>query len=76
MKVRASITLAEELLEAVDKCAGQRKETRSDFIEAALWAFIKQPTRKKRNTRDLEIINQQADVLNQEALDVLEYSLR
>ena len=73
MKVWTCIALSEELLKAVDKCAGQREETRSAFVEAALWAFIERFTRDVQNARDLEIINQRADFLNREARDVLEY---
>ena len=68
--------LSEELLRAIDECASQRRETRSTFIEAALWVFIKRQIRNEHNTCDLEIINRNADFLNQEASDVLEYSLR
>jgi metal-responsive CopG/Arc/MetJ family transcriptional regulator len=67
MKVRASITLSRDLLRAIDEHARQREETRSAFIEAALQAFV------ERSVRDLQIINEHADSLNQEAADVLEY---
>jgi metal-responsive CopG/Arc/MetJ family transcriptional regulator len=40
MKVRVSIGLSEELLKAVDRYAEQQGSTRSDFIEAALRAFL------------------------------------
>ncbi len=73
MRVRVSITLSEELREAVDTYAKQRKETRSAFIEAALRALIKRQTWNEHSTRDLEIINEQADFLNREARDVLKY---
>jgi len=73
MRVRASVTLPKELLDAVDRCAKRRKETRSAFIEAALRVFIGGPARNIQNARDLEIINQHADSLNREAVDVLEY---
>lgn len=73
--MRASITLPKELLEAVDRYAKRRKETRSAFIEAALRAFIDRPARDVQNARDLEIINEYADFLNREAVDVLGYSL-
>lgn len=76
MRLKISITLSEELLEAVDKGTKQQEGTRSDFIEAAVWAFIKRQIRNERNARDLEIICRQADFLNQEASDVLEYSLQ
>ena len=76
MKVKTSITLSQELLRAVDKRTRQCKRTRSDFIEAALRAFIRQLIRDERNARDLEIINRRADSLNQEAADVLAYQVQ
>lgn len=75
MKIKTSITLSEEVLEAVDKRAKQHKKTRSDFIERAVWAFIAQLIRNEQNARDLEILNRRADFLNQEASDVLEYQV-
>jgi hypothetical protein len=75
MKVKTSITLSQELLKAVDKRTKQQKKTRSDFIEAAVWAFIQQLTRDEQNARDLEIINRNADSLNEEASDVLQYQV-
>jgi len=75
MKVKTSITLSEELLKAVDRRTRQQKKTRSDFIETAVWAFIQQLTRDEQNARDLEIINRNADSLNEQACDVLEYQV-
>ena len=72
MKVKTSITLLEDLLKVIDVCAKQRKN-RSDFIEAAVRAFIGQMMREEQNARDLEIINRRADHLNKEAVDVLAY---
>lgn len=74
MRVRRSITLSEELLQAIDDRAKQQEKTRSNFIEAILQIFIAQLIRNEQNARDFEIINRNADALNQEALDVLEYS--
>ena len=74
MRLKISITLSEELLEAVDNRAKQQKRTRSGFIEAAVRAFIGRLTRDEQNARDLEIIDRRADFLNQEASEVLEYS--
>lgn len=48
---------------------------RSEFIETALWAYIAQLARDEQNTRDLEILNRNADQLNQEAADVLAYQV-
>jgi metal-responsive CopG/Arc/MetJ family transcriptional regulator len=73
MKVKISITLPEELLKAIDMRAKQQEKTRSHVIESAVRAFIAQSARDEQNARDLQIINRNADVLNREARDVLEY---
>ena len=73
MKVKTSVTLSEDLLEAIDQRTAQFKTNRSDFLESAAWAFIRQLTRDELNARDLEIINRQAHRLNREAADVLAY---
>jgi metal-responsive CopG/Arc/MetJ family transcriptional regulator len=75
MKVKTSITLSEELLKVVDKRAKQYKKNRSDFIEAAVLAFIGRLIRDEQNARDLEILNRRAEYLNQEAAEVLAYQI-
>ncbi len=75
MKIKTSVTLSNELVEAIDEY-GQPYKNRSDFIEAAIWAFIKQIVRDQQNARDIEIINRNADRLNEEALDVLAYQVQ
>ena len=74
MKVKTSITLSEDLLDAIDESSGQFKN-RSDFVEAAIRAYIEHMIREEQNAKDLAIINRQADRLNKEAIDVLEYQL-
>jgi metal-responsive CopG/Arc/MetJ family transcriptional regulator len=74
MKTKTSITLSEDVIKAIDKLSGQYKN-RSEFIELALRHYIAQLIRKQRNARDLEIINQRAERLNEEALDVLAYQV-
>ncbi|MBI5745802.1 MAG: ribbon-helix-helix protein, CopG family [Nitrospirae bacterium] len=74
MKVKTSITLSEDLLDAIDERSGQFKN-RSDFVEAAIRAYIEHMIREEQNAKDLAIINRQADRLNKEAIDVLEYQL-
>ncbi len=76
MRTKVSITLPQELLEAVDRRARREKKTRSSLIEAAVRISIENQIRHEQNARDLEIINRNADSLNREARDVLEYSLR
>ena len=63
MKVKTSITLSNELIEAIDEY-GQPYKNRSDFIEAAIWAFVKQIVRDQENARDIEIINRNRDRSN------------
>ena len=74
MKVKTSITLAEDLLKAIDEQSGPHK-SRSDFIEKAVRAYIVNVLRDQQNARDLEIINRHADRLNEEAKDVLTYQV-
>ena len=74
MKVKTSITLAEDLLKAIDEQSGPHK-SRSDFIEKAVRAYIAQVVRDEQDARDLDIINREADRLNQEAKDVLTYQV-
>jgi len=74
MKIKTSITLAEDLLKVIDEQSGPHKN-RSDFIEKAVRAYVAQVTRDRQNARDLDIINRQADRLNQEAEDVLTYQV-
>ena len=67
--------MPEELLKAIDQRAKKYHKSRADFIEAAVKAFIAQTIRDEQNARDIEIINQHADFLNKEAMDVLEYQV-
>lgn len=75
MKVKTSVTLSNELIQAIDQY-GQPYKNRSEFIEAAIWAFINQIIRDQQNARDIEIINRNADRLNAEAMDVLAYQVQ
>ena len=74
MKVKTSVTLSEDLLKTIDEQSGPQTN-RSEFIERALRTYLGQLIRDQRNTKDLEIINQQADRLNDEAADVLSYQV-
>ena len=74
MKVKTSVTLSEDLLKAIDEQSGTQKN-RSEFIENALRNYIGQVIRRQQNAKDLEIINSQADRLNDEAAYVLSYQV-
>lgn len=79
MKVRTSTTLSEDVFKAMSRVerrgrkGGQPFKNRSAFVEAALWAFIRQSLRTERKTRDVERINQRSAALNREAIEVLAY---
>lgn len=74
MKVKASITISDDVLKAVDTFSGPYSN-RSEFIESAVRRFIEQLKREKRNAEDLRIINRRAKRLNREAADVLDYQV-
>lgn len=69
MKVKTSVTLPEDLLVDID----QVDSNRSSFIERASRAYLAQMEKARRDERDLAIINANAEWLNREAEDVLEY---
>lgn len=72
MKVKTSITLSEDVVEAVDDLAGS-SGNRSEVIETALRRYLAQIKRDGQNSRDLEIINRRHARLNREAEDVLAF---
>ena len=74
MKVEAHIKLEKELLDAVDRLSGGENR-RSEFIEHALQTYVGLKTHRKKTRSDLEIINEHAEELNEEAMDVLEYQI-
>jgi len=74
MKRKTSITLSEDVLEAIDQRSGDAKN-RSDFIETALRSYIAKLIRDEQNMKDLDIINRHADRLNIEAADVLAFQV-
>ena len=69
MKVKTSITLPEDLLQAID----QTDPNRSSFIEKAARQYLAALAKSRREAKDAEILNARAESLNREALDVLEY---
>jgi metal-responsive CopG/Arc/MetJ family transcriptional regulator len=72
MKEKTSITLSSDVLGWVDRNAGSRT-SRSAFIEGVLREYFKERTRLAAHRRDFELINQHADSLHNEAMDVLRY---
>jgi metal-responsive CopG/Arc/MetJ family transcriptional regulator len=56
----------------VDRLAGS-KYSRSAIIERVLRRYLRERTRAALNARDLALINENAEELSAEALDVIEY---
>ena len=75
MRIRTAVLLSEDLLAEIDERVRQLHKDRSDFIEAAVRAFIAQAVPREQSSRDLEILNRNADRLNLEAEDVLSYQV-
>ncbi len=69
MRVKTSITLPEEVLKRIDRY----DKNRSALLERAALAYLARLEREARDRKDLEIINRNADRLNEEAADVLGY---
>ena len=74
MKIKTSITLTEDLVQAIDEYSDQFKN-RSAFLETAAWAFVDQLQRAERDAQDIEIINRRTEYLNDEVMDVLTYQV-
>ena len=74
MKVKTSITLSDGVLTAIDRKMGDFK-SRSDFLEVAAKHYLAQLARTARDKKDLEIIERNADRLNREAEDVLDFQV-
>jgi metal-responsive CopG/Arc/MetJ family transcriptional regulator len=72
MKEKTSVTLSREVLAGIDRIAGS-KQSRSAFIESVLTEHLRARARAERDARDFEIINRNAERLNRDAEDGLEY---
>jgi len=73
MKLKTSITLSHELLEELQIWTSEGN--RSDFIEKALWRYLKLLRREARDREELGRIDGASERLNREALDVLAFQV-
>jgi metal-responsive CopG/Arc/MetJ family transcriptional regulator len=69
VRVKTSITLPAELLTQLDRI----DKNRSALLERAARAYLFRLERDQRDRRDIEIINRNAERLNREAMDALDY---
>jgi metal-responsive CopG/Arc/MetJ family transcriptional regulator len=74
MKAGLSVTLSQELLDAIAALPADYRN-RSVFLETAAWAFIAQLRRTEQSARDIEILNRRADFLNGELSEALTYQI-
>lgn len=74
MKIKASVTLSEELMGQIDALSS-RYGNRSAFIEQAIRYFLAVEERRRRDAQDLDLLNAHAESLNEEAMDVLSYQV-
>ncbi len=70
MKMKVSVTLSSELIEAIDRHSVMG-ESRSASFERASWERIRRLEREARDAHDAAIYARYADELNAEALDTL-----
>lgn len=72
MKVKTSITLSDDLLKRVARLT-RKGESRSETVERLVREGLDARARRAADARDLALINANADRLNAEAEDVLDY---
>jgi len=69
VKVKISVTLPSALLDEIDRLSSNR----SVFFEQAARLHLAQSARLDRNVKDAAILERNAERLNREAADVLQY---
>lgn len=74
MKLKTSVTLAQDVLGAIEAVA-REGESRSQVIERLLRQSFAARERAAVDERDRNLINLHADELNEEAVDVLGYQV-
>jgi metal-responsive CopG/Arc/MetJ family transcriptional regulator len=75
MKIKTSITLSKELLQWIDARIEPQQRSRSEFIEAAVRAFLAHADRASLQAREAALLRKHAAALNAEMADVLEYQV-
>lgn len=71
MKVKTSVTLSEDLLDAIS--SETNAANRSAFIEAATWEYLKIRRRQTRDRHEAMVIEENIELLNKEARESLEF---
>ena len=74
MKLKTSITLEQEVITAIEEAA-REGESRSQVIERLLRQSLSARERVEIDKHDRNLMNEHADELNEEAVDVLDYQV-
>jgi metal-responsive CopG/Arc/MetJ family transcriptional regulator len=72
MKIKTSLTISQDLLEALDRLAGPGI-SRSAFVEEILRDYVEGRAQARREAREIAAINRHAAQLNAEMQDVLSF---
>jgi metal-responsive CopG/Arc/MetJ family transcriptional regulator len=76
MKIKTTISLTPELLQELNRVlSANGHSSLSELIEDLLRGFLAKGNQPAYNLDELELINRNADRLNQEAEDVLTYQV-
>ena len=76
MKIETTISLEPELLQQLNRLLESNGHSSlSDFIENLIRGFLAKTEKPAYDLRELELINKNADRLNQEAEDALTYQI-
>ncbi|HSK70579.1 MAG TPA: type II toxin-antitoxin system CcdA family antitoxin [Pyrinomonadaceae bacterium] len=70
-RIETTVSLPRDLLEKANR---MNKDIEiSDVIETALRDYLAKENRKELNKRDIEIINENADLINRQVKETLEF---
>ena len=72
MRVRTSVTLPKDLLVQVDALVSKNRR-RSAVVETALVEYVAKERPKSANLRDIKIINKNAELINRQVEETLEF---
>ena len=72
MRVRTSVTLPKDLLAQVDALVSKNRR-RSAVVETALVEYVAKERPKSANLRDIKIINKNAELINRQVEETLEF---
>lgn len=70
-KAKTSVSISADLLAAADELAG--KSRRSELFEYAVRSMMRRLVKRARHERELAILNDQAEALNADAAETLEF---